>query len=158
MIQLQNFFVVVIKWIAFKLNKKNKSKIKYEDIISEIDNRVDFIQLCLFEKPSSKSIMNIASAKFDRANGWIKIENCVNQSENYDRGIGSVAMRIFLDFCSSQGFSHITGDIIEEDWDINIVRLKHFYKKFGFKVKLNYRKKEGQIELRLAQNGSPITL
>lgn len=80
--------------------------------------------------------------------GIIKLGYIINHYEKArDKGFGSLLMKRFLKYCKRKGYKEIIGDLTEHHLLENGDRLRHFYIKFGFDVKLNNDGKTGTIKL-----------
>ena len=72
----------------------------------------------------------------------------IQPSKSINLGHGSIAMKYFLEKCRKEKIQIITGRISDVDFD-HIDRLKHFYEKHNFVVKINIADKWGSIYLKL---------
>lgn len=66
------------------------------------------------------------------------------QTTRFNKGYGSFAMKYLLELAHKQKVEAISGWISPFDWD-HIDRLKRFYEKHGFIVKLNHEARKGSI-------------
>ncbi|AIF42300.1 MULTISPECIES: hypothetical protein [Virgibacillus] len=61
-----------------------------------------------------------------------------------NKGYGSVLMHHLKEVAREDNFQYITGDIVERDFD-HVDRLKHFYSKHHFDVKIDHQEQCGEI-------------
>lgn len=61
-----------------------------------------------------------------------------------NKGYGSVLMNHLKEIARGENVQYITGDLVERDFD-HVDRLKHFYKKHNFDVKVDHEEKCGEI-------------
>lgn len=61
-----------------------------------------------------------------------------------NKGFGSVLMRHLKEIARDENKQYITGDIVQRDFD-HVNRLKHFYSKHYFDVKIDYQEQYGEI-------------
>jgi hypothetical protein len=67
------------------------------------------------------------------------------QTTRFNKGYGSFAMKYLFELAHKLKVEAISGWISHVDWD-HIDRLKRFYEKHGFNVKLNHETREGRIK------------
>ncbi|UJL46901.1 hypothetical protein KFZ58_02845 [Virgibacillus sp. NKC19-16] len=61
-----------------------------------------------------------------------------------NKGYGSVLMKYIKEIVDEENMQSITGDIAKRDFD-HVERLKHFYRKHDFDVKIDYDEQYGEI-------------
>ncbi|MEC5424598.1 hypothetical protein QGM71_13940 [Virgibacillus sp. C22-A2] len=61
-----------------------------------------------------------------------------------NKGYGSVLMKHLKEIAREENVQYITGDIVERDFD-HVNRLKHFYSKHNFDVKVDHQEQCGEI-------------
>lgn len=64
--------------------------------------------------------------------------------KDYNKGYGSLLMEQLLKLASKENIELITGNICGIDWN-HFERIRHFYRKHGFNVELDYKKRAGKI-------------
>lgn len=135
----------MVNYISRLFHKKNirLSQNIFSEKIIQKDNSIIFYLM-----ENSIELMLISSNKFDKNFHTLHIADCrLLLCVKHNQGYGSIGLQMFLEFCLQNGFYIITGDIA--DWE-EYKKLKHFYKKNGFKVTLNRKNKNGEISKKLA--------
>ncbi|MFZ3577562.1 hypothetical protein [Virgibacillus sp. DJP39] len=61
-----------------------------------------------------------------------------------NKGYGSILMNHLKELAHEENIQYITGDIVERDFD-HVNRLKHFYNKHRFEVKIDHQDQSGEI-------------
>ncbi|MFC3041647.1 hypothetical protein ACFOGI_15490 [Virgibacillus xinjiangensis] len=61
-----------------------------------------------------------------------------------NKGYGSVLMKHLKEMAREENYQYITGDIVKRDFD-HVERLKHFYSKHYFDVKIDHQTQQGEI-------------
>lgn len=61
-----------------------------------------------------------------------------------NKGYGSLLMKHLKEVAREDNIQYITGDIVERDFD-HVERLKHFYYKHNFDVKIDHQEQYGEI-------------
>ncbi|WP_042220490.1 N-acetyltransferase [Oceanobacillus manasiensis] len=61
-----------------------------------------------------------------------------------NKGFGSVLMKHLKEIAREENMQFITGDIVERDFD-HVNRLKHFYRKHHFNIKIDHEHLSGEI-------------
>ncbi|HAN09342.1 MAG TPA: hypothetical protein DCP90_01880 [Clostridiales bacterium] len=79
------------------------------------------------------------------ADGIATITDIRIMGNNINKGYGSILIKEALEIIKKVGYLKVNGEISGVDWD-HIDRLKAFYKKHGFEIKLDYEMKKGSIE------------
>lgn len=83
-------------------------------------------------------------ATFHEETKRIHIEDIQSNGGNHNRGYASSAMKHLFFLANRLGVTTITGKISFVDWD-HVDRLKYFYEKHGFLVRLNPEAQSGSI-------------
>ncbi|MFC4559872.1 hypothetical protein ACFO3D_16945 [Virgibacillus kekensis] len=61
-----------------------------------------------------------------------------------NKGYGSILMKHLKEAAREENIQYITGDIVKRDFD-HVERLKHFYSKHDFDVKIDHHNQQGEI-------------
>ncbi|MFD1038274.1 hypothetical protein ACFQ3N_07600 [Virgibacillus byunsanensis] len=61
-----------------------------------------------------------------------------------NKGYGSILMKHLKELAREENLQYITGDLVERDFG-HVNRLKHFYSKHNFDVKIDHEEQSGEI-------------
>ncbi|WP_174615639.1 hypothetical protein [Virgibacillus ihumii] len=135
--------------------KENINKIaKYAEVISiDQTKENDWVVIYAYKEGSTCQLMlhNCARPYRGKWNSAIQAEfkgdgnlHIADIKGEENQGYGSILIKHLKDVARDDNFQYITGDIVKRDFD-HVERLKHFYSKHNFDVKIDHEEQYGEI-------------
>jgi len=146
-------YIIVRVYISIRKEKRSQNKLLNESKKSisidqthiETDSNSRIIEVRIIESKTGELLIRIKSDFFDLKEKWITITELSLISMFSNNALWDLAITKFIEICETAGFNIINGQINYDDWWY-IKKLGRFYRKHDFRVTLDYKNKEGNVE------------